>query len=449
MKDSEAVSYIDKDKGRTFVYSLTDKNAKARLLKGAKRIPFEIVKNSVSWNLVFNIGSWNNVVLPSVRYWNEVQGFRTCRIGSTIIRAASVKTGLDATGKHVDTQIVFFVNREKAVCHFYNTTQLILVNGHGHKKLVEDFLAPYFESKISLNLEEINQYNEQALQTLGGRTVKRGSVKYKGVSTFPCHRCDFAARTVATLAKHNRNEHALSFMSNSTSSSLVRPRHSTRNNSFTEPILQDNMTISNLSVNGELRMIEPEKLKYTCLECDYRTKAKSSMDKHVASVHANTMKDIHFVCGKCNHEFFEEEDYNLHIKTHDETTPRARQPIEEGVLNENLLVDDSVGGKIPSLEEVAVEPSLFLPKETVKIFKCDVCVSEFVGLSDLNIHKEVVHTTPTMTVVVGSNPEETNKNKKEESFENIEENSKNVNSVNEDSPQCEVLDVGLDTLFLM
>ena len=51
-----------------------------------------------------------------------------------------------------------------------------------------------------------------------------------------------------------------------------------------------------------------------------------------------------------------------------------------------------------------------------------------------------------MTVVVGSNPEETNLNKKE-SLENIEENSKNINSVNEDSQQCEVLDVGLDTFF--
>ena len=112
VKDSEIVYMKDKkDRKRVFEYNLNDKNAKSKLLKGAKRIPFELVKNTVSWNLIFNIGSWNNVVLPSVRYWNEVQGIRTCKVGSALIRAASVKTGSDANGKDVDTQIVFFVDQ--------------------------------------------------------------------------------------------------------------------------------------------------------------------------------------------------------------------------------------------------------------------------------------------------------------------------------------------------
>jgi hypothetical protein len=158
VKDSEVACPSDEE--RIFKYNLDDKNAKAKLLKGAKRIPFELVKKSVSWNLLFNIGSWNNIVLPSIRYFNEVKGDKTCKVGSSIVRAVSVKTGTEASGKHIDTQIVFFVNREKAVCHFYNTTQLIMVNGHGYKKLIEDFLSPYFESKISTNLEQINQFNE-------------------------------------------------------------------------------------------------------------------------------------------------------------------------------------------------------------------------------------------------------------------------------------------------
>ena len=141
------------DSQRSFEYTLEDKQIKSKLLKGAKRQAFDIVKNKGSVNLIFNLGSWQAVVLPSIRYWNLVKENKTCKIGSMTIKIVSLKTGTDAGGKHVDTQIVFFMNREKAVCHFYNTTQLILVNGHGYPRLVEEFLVPYFQSKIKMNLE--------------------------------------------------------------------------------------------------------------------------------------------------------------------------------------------------------------------------------------------------------------------------------------------------------
>ena len=80
-----------------------------------------------------------------------------------IVRIADVKTGKDAGGKHIDTQIVFFANRDKVMLHCYNTTQRILVNGHGYAKLIQMFLKPYFESKINMNLENIHQFNEDVL----------------------------------------------------------------------------------------------------------------------------------------------------------------------------------------------------------------------------------------------------------------------------------------------
>ena len=58
VKDSEVINYSEKK--RTFDYDLNEKAAKAKLLKGARRISFE----------VFNLGSWNKVVLPSFRYWD-------------------------------------------------------------------------------------------------------------------------------------------------------------------------------------------------------------------------------------------------------------------------------------------------------------------------------------------------------------------------------------------
>ena len=42
---------------RRFEYNLNDKNAKAKLVKGAKRAAFEIETNQSSCNLIFSVGS--------------------------------------------------------------------------------------------------------------------------------------------------------------------------------------------------------------------------------------------------------------------------------------------------------------------------------------------------------------------------------------------------------
>ena len=74
--DSEIKSLNDKK--RAFEYNLNEKAANAKFLKSAKRIPFEVVNNSASSNLVFSLGAWDQVVLSSVRYWDQVKGEKTC-----------------------------------------------------------------------------------------------------------------------------------------------------------------------------------------------------------------------------------------------------------------------------------------------------------------------------------------------------------------------------------
>ena len=138
-----------------------------------------------------------------------------------------------------------------------------------------------------------------------------------------------STRTLATLGKHSRTEHTLGLSSNSLSCSLALPLHSTRNNSLVEVHLQENMTITNLSnVHSKAENRKKETLKYTCLECDYKTRAKRHMDRHVSCILKPGPKDVNFVCGTCGHEFFEKDDYNLHVKTHDnqEATPSNPKP---------------------------------------------------------------------------------------------------------------------------
>ena len=63
---------------RTFQYNLNDKAAKSKLLKGAKRDSFEVVKNQTSSNLVFNVGAWNHIVNPTVQYFKDILSCEKC-----------------------------------------------------------------------------------------------------------------------------------------------------------------------------------------------------------------------------------------------------------------------------------------------------------------------------------------------------------------------------------
>ena len=134
VKHSEIVNpNVDR---RTHKYKLNDKATKAKIVKGAKRCPFEVVNSLSSSNLDFSLGAWNYVVLPSVRYWDQVKEKTSCKVGTTVIRIASVELGKEADGRHIDTKIVFHANDDRVVCHLYNTTQRILVNGQGYDNLI-------------------------------------------------------------------------------------------------------------------------------------------------------------------------------------------------------------------------------------------------------------------------------------------------------------------------
>ena len=362
VKDTEAVKRGEKK--RVFEYKLDDKAAKAKMVKGAKRIPFEVAANSSSSNLNFSLGAWSNVVLPSIRYLTQAKG-SSCRVVDIIIKIADIKTGVDASGNQVDTQIIFFIDRDKVTCHFYNTTQRILVNGHGYARLIEVFLKPFFESKIALNLEDIKNFNEHALDTLGPKRVKRSDVRYTGGSTsLWCTKCDFAAKSRVALVRHKKTHHqSVSFNSKgSPSSSLALPVHhstrnnsvaSTRNNSILEIQMDEYLTIADIP-NDEKKETVNAELKYTCTDCNYKTKVKAHMDEHVTSVHkSGESKEVDFICGKCKHRFYEADNYNEHLKRHDDQKIILDVPIE--------LLDDTESG----VSENELEEKVDSPKKKV------------------------------------------------------------------------------------
>ena len=265
---------------RKFVYKLNDKATKKKLLSSAKRPTILLEENSSSSNLKFSVGAWHSVVLPAVRYWGVVKADQKCNVGDYTIRVGGVKSGNDAAGSNVDNQVIFFADRDKIVCHLYNTTQNILVNGRGYIKFINIFLKPFFESKIESSLNEIQSYNETVLDKLGQKMVKRSSVKFKGGATFDCNRCEHISKNSSSLSRHKRMEHSLSF---NASQSLRNHLQSTRNNSISENLMLEDLSIINIS--DDKITLEEKPLSYTCKNCNIKTTSKSKMDKHVKLEH--------------------------------------------------------------------------------------------------------------------------------------------------------------------
>ena len=231
----------------TFNYELNDKAAKAKLVKGSKRNPFEIEEKTASISLIFCVGAWLTSVLPAIRYWNEIKGDKTCKIGDISIKVGGIKAGKDANGMHVVSQVVFFVDRDKVICHLYNTTQRILVNGRGYKRFVDVFLKPFFTSKVESCPEEIKSLNEEISHKFGAKTVKRSNVKYNSgsVQLFVCTKCNYNFRNLSSLNKHKISDHATA-LSLDASHNTILPRQSTRNNSFATSLMLEDLTTADL-----------------------------------------------------------------------------------------------------------------------------------------------------------------------------------------------------------
>ena len=374
----------------SFDYKLNDKTTKSKLVKAAKRDPLELEVNSTSSNLVFSAGAWYHHVLPSVKYWEQIQGEKSCRIGDYEIKVGGVKFERETAGKIVNSKVIFYAGRDKIVCHLYNTTQLILVNGHGYQKFIDLFLKPYFVSKIEETPDEIKSLNEEVIKQLGPNTVKRSNIRYKKGEAFPCNNCDFAAKSIATLRKHRKNEHEQSFNSSKKSLSQME---STRNNSIVERLMIEDVTITGLS--GDDQPVEEVPLKYTCFECKYTTKSKQSIDEHVKLNHGPELtEEVRFICKVCDHAFGELENYEIHEKTHGTVQNNDDQDLDD--LSKRILVQILESFEIELQEAQEDKNFSFLEEFNIK---CEQCKFSTGDQTELKTHMQLLHKTPKVKIV--------------------------------------------------
>ena len=135
--------------GRKLDFELTDKKAKANLMKSASRAHFEVEKKQRSTNLRFSAGAYLLVAKPFVK---------KCELGflnktpfskdDMEIVVDKYRDGLEQNNKHFGTKIAFSVNRKKVVIHCYNSTQNMKVDGSIYEYFIEKFLAQLFKTEI-------------------------------------------------------------------------------------------------------------------------------------------------------------------------------------------------------------------------------------------------------------------------------------------------------------
>ena len=142
-----------KKEERTFDYTLNNKRANAKLLKGAKRVNSLEVERKTGGCVTFLFcdGSYFEVVLPLLRVWHEKLN-KTIVLNGFEIKILDIKIGKEDSGKLMDTKVAVIVNNDRFVLHAYNSTQKVMIQGKNNANFVENCLEPFFRcDSISRN----------------------------------------------------------------------------------------------------------------------------------------------------------------------------------------------------------------------------------------------------------------------------------------------------------
>ena len=185
----------------------------------------------------------------------------------------------------------------------------------------------YMDSLHPFLKQRLIHVNQQTLDSLGNKVVKRSAVKVSKSSAFSCNKCSFSTHSITILAKHGKHEHSVSFVSKSDSLSSIVPLQSTRNSSFSELLLQENLTITESVEKPEIIENKTEVFKYTCQNCDYSTRNETTLKKHVENKHnvQSTSTGVSLVCALCGHEFAHQSEYSKHLDTHESNNRPKKQ----------------------------------------------------------------------------------------------------------------------------
>ena len=85
------------------------------------------------------------------------------------------------------------------------------------------------------------------------------------------------------------------------------------------------------------------------------------------------MGEVNFICGICNHKFFEADDYNIHLKEHDKQDERTPStPMVPNNPRKETPSDAFLQDTVNNRSIVNFEESMEVAPEKASVFyKCD------------------------------------------------------------------------------
>ena len=326
--------------GRRFQFELTDKKAKANLIKSAIRKPYEVEQKQRSTNLRFSAGAFLLIAKPFMKeLQSKFESRKPLVAVDTEIVVEEFRDGIELNNKHFDTKLVLSVNKKKVVIHCYNSTQNMKIDGSNYNYFVQSFLLPLVISKSEELGDQISRYDCSVFTSLSarGRPIRPRTVKsVRSVihqSNFTCKKCGYEFSNYNQFKKHKFTEHNTSF--NSSENSLMSIRNSTRNNSFAEEML----LCEDISITGIKNSLEEEQMEKTsqekcsCEKCERIFKTRTSLMNHECLSHDD--KDIISImsCDKCDFETEDKNDMDNH-NTRDihDTFSKNKTLIEDSIV---------------------------------------------------------------------------------------------------------------------
>ena len=113
---------VSKSLGKHFNYEMSDRKAKSNLIKGASREAFESEEMQKCTMLIFSVGAYYEVIIPSVDEW---------KIGSKIMNydIKNVIPGFDENNKHMQTIVKVLFGQNLVTITCFNSTQKVKVEG--------------------------------------------------------------------------------------------------------------------------------------------------------------------------------------------------------------------------------------------------------------------------------------------------------------------------------
>ena len=119
-------------------------------MEGAVRAPYLREEKKGCTNLIFNDGSFNEVVLKAIAELKNSPKYFI--VGKENVERVAIDPRKELTGKHIDTKIEFKVNGSKIVLHVYNSKQKISIQGSKYLWFVDNYLDPFFKLRINLRV---------------------------------------------------------------------------------------------------------------------------------------------------------------------------------------------------------------------------------------------------------------------------------------------------------